>query len=185
MAGSAWTNELVSLIILAANEAGFSGFFAYSPAPGPGKLVASFASTSGTDPYGNPYTGPGFATYSTGGAVGLFSATTLALSAGGGQLIPGMLSTFAEGGMALVSGEVSGGDVEAQIRVLSAQNQGSTSTIELLAGQTFLNGSAAQAVPTAGPAITGLGSTWNATTAAQCNGNFTNIVNFLTSIGLI
>ena len=55
MAGSAWTNQLQNLIILSAQQSGFSGFFAYSPAPGFGNLIASEAAVNGTDPYGNAY----------------------------------------------------------------------------------------------------------------------------------
>jgi hypothetical protein len=55
MAGSAWTNQLLNLIILVAQNAGFSGFFVYSPVPGTGNLIGSWAAAAGTDPYGNPY----------------------------------------------------------------------------------------------------------------------------------
>jgi hypothetical protein len=55
MAGSSWTNQLVNLIILSAAQQGFSGFFVYSPAPGPGNLIGSWAAAAGTDPFGNPY----------------------------------------------------------------------------------------------------------------------------------
>jgi hypothetical protein len=55
MAGSAWTNQLLNLIILSAAQSGFSGFFVYSPAPGPGNLIGSWAAAAGTDPYGNAY----------------------------------------------------------------------------------------------------------------------------------
>ena len=55
MAGSAWTNQLVNLIILSAAQQGFSGFFVYSPAPGPGNLIGSWAAAAGVDPYGNAY----------------------------------------------------------------------------------------------------------------------------------
>lgn len=55
MAGSAWTNQLVSLIILSALLQGFSGLFVYSPTPGAGNLSASISAASGTDPYLNPY----------------------------------------------------------------------------------------------------------------------------------
>src|SRR5579859_5880939 len=53
MAGSAWTNQLLNLIILSAAQQGFSGFFVY--APGPGNLIGSWAAAAGTDPYGNAY----------------------------------------------------------------------------------------------------------------------------------
>ncbi|HMD22667.1 MAG TPA: hypothetical protein VKH61_01115 [Streptosporangiaceae bacterium] len=55
MAGSAWTNQLLNLIVLSAAQKGFSGFFVYSPAPGPGNLIGSWAAAAGTDPYGNAY----------------------------------------------------------------------------------------------------------------------------------
>ncbi len=62
-----WTNQLVSLIVLAAQQPGFSGLFVYSPAPGPGNLIASIAAAPGTDPYGNLYKGSGFASYGPAG----------------------------------------------------------------------------------------------------------------------
>jgi hypothetical protein len=55
MAGSSWTNQLLNLIILSAAQKGFSGFFVYSPAPGPGNLIGSWAAAAGVDPYGNAY----------------------------------------------------------------------------------------------------------------------------------
>src|SRR5271169_7076497 len=55
VAGSAWTNQLTNLIILSAAQAGFSGFFVYTPAPGAGNLIGSWAAAAGTDPYGDPY----------------------------------------------------------------------------------------------------------------------------------
>jgi hypothetical protein len=55
VAGSAWTNQLLNLIVLSAAQQGFSGFFVYSPAPGPGNLIGSWAAAAGTDPYGNAY----------------------------------------------------------------------------------------------------------------------------------
>lgn len=55
MAGSSWTNQIVSLIILSAGTSGFSGFFTYSPAPGAGNLTGSVSAAAGTDPFGNHY----------------------------------------------------------------------------------------------------------------------------------
>ena len=54
MAGSAWTNQIVSLIVVSAGT-GFTGIFTYSPAPGAGNLIASVAAQAGVDPYGNTY----------------------------------------------------------------------------------------------------------------------------------
>jgi hypothetical protein len=75
MAGSAWTNQLTSLILLSAALSGFSGFFAYSPAPGTGNLIVSVTAAAGEDPYSDEYLqgvatyGPGFASAMIGGAV--------------------------------------------------------------------------------------------------------------------
>lgn len=55
MAGSAWTNQIVSLIILSAALEGFSGLFSYSPAVGANNLAASIAPVAGEDPYGDQY----------------------------------------------------------------------------------------------------------------------------------
>src|SRR5271163_366647 len=50
-----WANDQLSLIILSAAETGYSGFFVYSPSPGPGNLIGSWAAAAGVDPYGNTY----------------------------------------------------------------------------------------------------------------------------------
>lgn len=55
MAGSPWTNQTVSLIVLTEQTTGFSGIFGYSPSPGAGNLIFSLAAAAGTDPYGNAY----------------------------------------------------------------------------------------------------------------------------------
>jgi hypothetical protein len=102
MGGSAWTNELVDLIILSASASGFSGFFAYSPAPGAGNLVASDTAAGGTDPYGNIYLanissynnasgfaaslGGGFLTLYTGSLAGGWAAQATVGVSGGGVL---------------------------------------------------------------------------------------------------
>jgi hypothetical protein len=50
-----WNNGDNVLIILTAQAGGFSGFFAYSPAPGPGNLIMSYSASAGVDPYENAY----------------------------------------------------------------------------------------------------------------------------------
>lgn len=50
----AWGSNLFPLLIITASG-GFTGLFVYSPAPGPGKLIASMTAQNGTDPYGNAY----------------------------------------------------------------------------------------------------------------------------------
>jgi hypothetical protein len=55
VAGSAWTNQIVDLIVVSAASSGFSGFFVYSPSPAAGNLLVSIAAQTGKDPYGNTY----------------------------------------------------------------------------------------------------------------------------------
>ena len=75
MAGSAWTNQLQNLIILSAATSGFSGFFAYSPAPGAGKLVVSNSVQALTDPFGNKIV-PGLTSYVNDGGTWVATALT-------------------------------------------------------------------------------------------------------------
>lgn len=49
-----WQNNVFSLLIIEGTT-GFSGLFVYSPAPGHGNLIGSWAAAAGTDPYGNTY----------------------------------------------------------------------------------------------------------------------------------
>jgi hypothetical protein len=56
-----WGNIVFPLLIITSGG-GFTGLFVYSPGPGAGKLIASVAARSGTDPFGNSYL-PDFATY--------------------------------------------------------------------------------------------------------------------------
>jgi len=55
MAGSPWTNQAVSLIVLTEQTTGFSGIFGYSPTVAHGNLIFSLSAAAGTDPYGNAY----------------------------------------------------------------------------------------------------------------------------------
>lgn len=58
-----WQQDFFPLLVVVAGP-GYSGEFAYSPAPGTGNLIASVAASSGTDPYGNAYVA-GVISYST------------------------------------------------------------------------------------------------------------------------
>jgi hypothetical protein len=57
-----WSNTSVFQVVIITGTAG-SGLFVYSPAPGPGRLVASIAAQGGTDVYGNAYSN-GITSYS-------------------------------------------------------------------------------------------------------------------------
>jgi hypothetical protein len=96
MAGSAWTNQLINLLIIAA-QSGFSGVFVYNPAPGTGNLIASVASAAGTDPYGNPYE-EGIAAYEK--LAGITYAIQMGEANFGGSLVPGLFIHVIGGGSA-------------------------------------------------------------------------------------
>jgi hypothetical protein len=50
-----WSNTDTTLLIVTTTGGTFSGIFIYNGPPGPGQLIGSWASASGTDPYGNSY----------------------------------------------------------------------------------------------------------------------------------
>lgn len=50
-----WNNQLQSLVIVTAPAGQYAGIFVYSPAPGLGNLIGSWAAQAGTDPFGNSY----------------------------------------------------------------------------------------------------------------------------------
>ena len=66
MPGSAWTNQVVSSVIIQSAGSG-QGLFVYSPTVGAGNLIASIAAANGTDSYGNAYLA-GITSYHTTGA---------------------------------------------------------------------------------------------------------------------
>lgn len=68
MAGSAWSNQLVDLLVISALTGGYSGYYEYSPSPGAGNLILSITSTALTDPYGNVVPNPGLTSYFNSGS---------------------------------------------------------------------------------------------------------------------
>jgi hypothetical protein len=110
--GSAWTNQLVNLIILSAEDTGFSGFFSYSPAPGARNLRLSIASQNTFDQYGNEVIGGGLASYGittalliSGGNISFYFGTSTswgnpyATIEGYDAVVPGALNIVAPGGL--------------------------------------------------------------------------------------
>lgn len=63
MAGSSWTNQAASLVVIQSGG-NFQGLFVYSPTIGANNLIASIAAAAGTDPYTNTYQ-QGIAAYGT------------------------------------------------------------------------------------------------------------------------
>lgn len=121
VAGSAWTNQLENLIILAAEETGFSGFFVYDPAPGTGNLIASIAAAAGTDPYGNAYL-EGVATYLPGpdGSYSQMVDGALNFSTGAQVIAP----PDEPGAVAMYSGLASDTDTPGNIAIFSREASG-------------------------------------------------------------
>ena len=137
-AEGAWSNQLVDLIILSAAASGFSGFFAYSPAPGAGNLIASIAAAGGTDPYGNHYQ-PGFVTYSGPNFWDQLLAGQLNFHVTAGQPTPASVASNVAGAIAITSGSAGIGDNQGEVLIESAQaNDGTNRLIELLADQLLM-----------------------------------------------
>jgi hypothetical protein len=144
------------VIVSGANE----GVYSYSPTPGAGNLVATAGlnGASATDQYGN-HVLAGNAVYDNG------TGSAIAMN--------GDLIVFYGGSLA--AGWTEQGSISAP---------GGTSLFFFFAA-VQLNTSATATIPAAPPSITSLGATWNATTATECNNNFTAIINMLVSVGII
>jgi hypothetical protein len=143
-AQGAWSNQLVNLLVIAAQKAGYSGLFVYSPAPGAGNLILSIAAVPGTDPYGNAYrpilvaglaSGPQVQiTTSSADAAGVEEAqvefpTNSAIEAAAGHILSAVLGS---GSAAYATLIIDGPEAVAQgdrvIIAMSSSNAGPTST---------------------------------------------------------
>ena len=98
MAGSPWTNQVVSQVIIAGSG---GELLVYSPTAAAGNLISSIAAQAGTDSFGNHFLA-GTASYSsiacnlTGGGISFYTGS---LSAGwtlSGQLQSSLLGTIFE-----------------------------------------------------------------------------------------
>jgi hypothetical protein len=127
----AWSNQLNNLIILAAQQLGFSGLFAYSPAPGAGNLIASISAVAGTDPYGNAYRA-GLTTYDSFGDLANLTAQTLTLHNAGAEFRPAQV-TGGGGTLLLISGQDNPADV-----ALIAQFLSRNTSVSGISGGLFL-----------------------------------------------
>jgi hypothetical protein len=184
--GSEWDNQLLDLLILAASAAGFSGVFVYSPAPGPGNLIASVAAQAGTDPYGNAYVG-GITSYSGSSTWAALTGAVLNLQTGG-EFQAAQLGAVGAGVSFLSAGLATSGDIGAEVILASQEGSGSgESEITLSAQQTSLNSSATQAIPIA--AVSGFplpddpnsGTTWVSGERAFMNNDWITPLNALYS----
>lgn len=115
-----------------------SGLFVYSGTPGSGNLIASIAPASGTDSFGNSYQA-GMTTYSGSSTYASLDDASLLLSTGS-PYSPGAVDANAAGSILLISGEVNSGDTEASVTVESADANGGTSNISLVAGTVSATG---------------------------------------------
>ena len=168
-----------------------SGEFFYSSTPAAGNLIQSIANGSGTDAYGNIYL-DGITTYDS---------------------VDSIASQLFDGALTMYSGSLSGGwtqkgsvfisgtgviELDASAGVITSNNtlddgsgNGTFNGNVTVSGNTLVSGTACNltghasvTAPTPAPSRTTLGSTWNATTASQCNDNFVQIINTLGALGL-
>lgn len=138
MAGSAWTNQVQNLVLVAGTGA---GVFVYDPTAGAGNLIASMTDAA-ADPFGN-VTAKGVNSYAT--VVGLSTATGLNLTGSAGQpglsvgidtaagpaSPPGVFGLGSSSGTPwavarLSSGKVTAGDVLAEVLTASQSFSGDT-----------------------------------------------------------
>ena len=151
MAGSAWTNQVQFLVIVAGG--GIAGVYVYDPTAGPGNLIASLTDST-VDPFG-AVTEKGVSAYVTVGGV----RYAINLNISNASLLPGMSvrdtanppaappGFYAEGSNGLVkkavalvdSGTVTLADVDAVVSAQSQTHSGVTNgLVQVLSGQVTL-----------------------------------------------
>ena len=141
MAGSPWSNQVVSLIILTEQTGTFSGLFGYSPSAGAGNLVFSVAVAPGTDPYGNAYQS-GITDYSGANIWAQMLAGVINLNGAAGQYQTGQLGTSGSGTTFLSSGLETNTDSGAEVITQSAAAAGGSSTVTISAAEFQVNNNA-------------------------------------------
>jgi hypothetical protein len=115
-----WNSQNVFTILIVQGGAG-SGIFVYSPSPGAGNLIGSWAGQAGTDPYGNSY------------PAGL-NATTGTFS---GSLIAGIISNTPIGTSSITGSDFSQGTIETTTITLDASGGTILAYGSVLVSQTF------------------------------------------------
>lgn len=168
------------VIVSGANE----GVFVYSGTPKAGNPPIYSMSNSSTDPFGNA-TDLGIVAYAAGGQYArLFEGILQFLAPSG--FLPATLSPPSAGEFEITSGESASGDSQATLTLQSADTSVSGNPTVLIGGQNVqLRTGAALTIPLAGFGLNTLGNTWNASTATQCNQNFTNLLNALVNAGIV
>jgi hypothetical protein len=150
----------------------------YSGTPAAGNLIASVAPAAGTDTYGNHFLS-GASTYDNASQIATqLDAGEMALYTGtlsGGWTAKGAIFISGSGVIELVGSGV--------ITSNNTLDDGSGNT-SITGTACTLTGHASVTAPSAAPSRTVLGSTWNSTTASQCNANFVAIINALGALGL-
>ena len=156
-ADGSWTNQLVDLIVLSAQQSGFSGFFTYSPAPGAGNLTGSITAVAGQDQFLNHYlanissynNASGFAASLGGGFVTLYTGSL----AGGWSVA----ATIEIGGSALILTAAGG------ITLADAATAGSTllvsGALTASGGEAVTGGLTTDTLTVTGATISAVGAT--------------------------
>jgi hypothetical protein len=113
-----WNSQVVlaTQVIIEGTD---SALFVYNGTPAAGNLIASIASASGTDPYGNAYSGGGLAVYGNG-------FTTFLGQVGGVPELQFQTGSGFEATAANIAGGVTGAGGSEQMQLLMSGPQGST-----------------------------------------------------------
>ena len=110
-----------------------TGFYLYSGAPALGNLILSVTAAAGTDPEGNTVPAAGVTSYASSTQWSNLNAAVLSFQAAAGQPSDAGIASNAAGQLVLESGQVAGGDTQAELALLSAQANAGQALVELLA----------------------------------------------------
>jgi hypothetical protein len=139
-------------VIISGTGGTVTGLFVYAGTPGPGNAPVDSITRSATDPFGNTVQ-PDFAAYGTGGAYAQLTDGTLNFRGTSGQATPAQIFTQDIAGfLDLLSGQVTGGDVQAEITLQSRQASGVSKSQVLLNADQIGGVFSMPVAPPSGPA---------------------------------
>lgn len=123
-------------VIISGPQGAITGLFVYAigTTPAAGNQPIAAVTNQPDDPFGNPIPAPGFLAFgATAAQWANLDNAVLSFNAVAGQASQAGIASNAAGQLVLESGEVSAGDTQAEIGLLSADANGGTALIELLA----------------------------------------------------
>jgi hypothetical protein len=111
-------------VIISGTGGTVTGLFVYAGTPGPGNPPVDSITRSATDPFGNAVK-PDFTAYGVGGAYAQLTDGALNFQGTSGQATPAQIFTLDTAGfLDFLSGQVTGGDVQAELTLQSRQASG-------------------------------------------------------------